>query len=116
MVVQHLLVERRNHPELHRQRRRSLAHAGVEIARDLAGQPRPPLRAAADHHGVGTSTLEALQALIDDRTDLLEILIAQHGIGAELKVNVKEVGLDTCSQQDDTEPEQEQAVRQRGPS
>ena len=53
VMAERLLVERADERELVAQRRRRFAAAGCEIARELAGKPRPALGAAADHHGVG---------------------------------------------------------------
>ena len=53
VMREHFTVERADQRQLFAERRRRLAAAGSQIARELAGKPRPALGAAADHHGVG---------------------------------------------------------------
>ena len=47
------VIERADMRELLDQLRRGFGSAGFEPASDLARQPRLPLRAAPDHHGIG---------------------------------------------------------------
>ena len=67
VMRQHLLVVRGDQRELLGERRRRLAPAGREIARDLAGQPRPALRGAADHHRVGAGRCERRVGIVEGR-------------------------------------------------
>src|ERR1700759_5670115 len=46
-----LVIEAADEGKLLRQRGRLLGDAALQLPADLAGQPWPTLRAAADHHG-----------------------------------------------------------------
>ncbi len=74
--AEHFAVERADERQLFSERRRRLAFAGRKIARELAGKPRPSLRAAADHHRVGMRSgkrrigvVEAFDVAVDDHRD-----------------------------------------------
>ena len=54
-----LVIEAADKGELLRQRRRLLRAAALELPTDLAGKPRPSLRAAADHDAVGAGSCNA---------------------------------------------------------
>ena len=54
VMSEHLVVKRIDQGVLLGQRRGALSLTCREIARHLSGEPRPPLRRAADHHCVGT--------------------------------------------------------------
>src|SRR6185295_6817736 len=54
VMRQHLVIERRDECLLNGKRRLLAVVAAGEIAGDLSGQPRPPLRGASDHDRVGT--------------------------------------------------------------
>src|ERR1051326_1489635 len=54
VVAEHVLIKRGDEFGLTPEARLRLAPAGGEEARERAGKPRPPLGAAADHHGIGT--------------------------------------------------------------
>ena len=70
---QRFAVERTDQSELLRKRRRVTAFASREILRQLAGKPRPSLRAAADHHRIGAGRskrgvgiFETIDIAVDD--------------------------------------------------
>ena len=93
VMREHFAVERADQRKLFAERRRRLAAAGFEIARELAGKPRPALGAAADHHGVGlrrrqrrVGVVEAFDVAIDDDRDRHGLLDGAHRrpVGAPL--------------------------------
>src|SRR6185437_14046314 len=61
----HLVVKRGGDGMLLCERRRVLAHAGLEEARDLAGKPRTALRAAPDHDGIGAGGVEGGERIVE---------------------------------------------------
>ncbi len=82
---EHLVIELGQERPLCLQRRIGLAHPGCEIARELAGEPWPALRATPDHHRIGAgrskrhnSILVRANVAIDDDGDRDHVLDGPH--------------------------------------
>src|ERR1700761_1807090 len=67
IVAADLVIERADMRKLLAKRRRSLDDPGLEPPRDLAGQPRLALRAAADHDRVGAGGFDRRNCLLERR-------------------------------------------------
>src|SRR5208282_6578922 len=85
VMREHFAVERADQRQLFAERRRRLAAAGFQIARELAGKPRPALGATADHYGVGLRRLkrrvgvvETFDVAVDDDRDRYRLLDGAH--------------------------------------
>ena len=85
VMREHFVIERIDQGELLGERRRALARAGREITRHLSGKPRPALRGAADHDGVGAGSrqrafgvVERTNVAIDDDRNRHRLLDGAH--------------------------------------
>ena len=85
VMDQHFLVERADQIELLGERGRRALLAGREIMREIAGKPRPPVRAAPDHHGIRAGlrqrrdrALEIRHVAVDDDRNGHRLLHGAH--------------------------------------
>ena len=76
VMDEHFVVKRADECELIAERGGRLTLASRKITRELAGKPRPALRAAADHHCVGAGRgkrrvgiVETFDVAVDDDRD-----------------------------------------------
>ena len=65
MMGEHFVVKRADERKLFAERRWRFAFSGREITRKLAGKPRPALRAAADHHRVGSGCRQRRVGIVE---------------------------------------------------
>src|SRR4029077_3936063 len=67
VMAQHLFIERRNQRELITERWRRFAYSSRKEARDLAGKPRPALRAPPDHDSIRTGGSQRAEGVVECR-------------------------------------------------